>query len=378
MNGNPILPAPDALPLPAPAPLLHGLLLLTFYLHLLFMNGLVGGAVLTFWSHLRARRPGAEGAGLDLELARRVGRLLPTLTAGTITFGVAPLLFLQTLYGQFFFTSSILMAWPWLSVIPVLVLAYYGVYLNSFRGDRLGAARAPLLAVVCLLLLAIAFIYTNNATLMLRPDRWAALHFASAGGGALNLGDPQVIPRWLHMILGAVAVGGLLLAVLGQWTRKRAAGGGDTGGDAAGARMRSVGLGALAYLTMANFLVGMWFLIALRRDVMMLFMGGSPHGTGLLGLGLVLSFAIILLALRARQRSDDGLWPVAAVTLLTVALMVLMRDLVRAGYLAEHYRPETFAVQTQGLNLALFALLLVAGLAIVFWMVRRLLDARPQ
>ena len=60
--------------------------------------------------------------------------------------GVAPLLFLQTLMGQFFFTSSILMGWGWFSVVVVLIFAFYVTYLQSFRGPRLGRARTPLLA----------------------------------------------------------------------------------------------------------------------------------------------------------------------------------------------------------------------------------------
>ena len=54
---------------------------------------------------------------------------------------MAPLLFLQTLMGQFFFTSSILMGWGWFSVVVVLIFAYYGTYLQSFQREKLGTVR---------------------------------------------------------------------------------------------------------------------------------------------------------------------------------------------------------------------------------------------
>jgi len=360
MNGSSFVPAPDALPLPAPEPLLRFLLLLTFLLHLLAMNGLLGGTLLALWSRLRARAPD----DLHGALAARIGRLLPTLFAGTITFGVAPLLFLQALYGRWFLTSSVLMGWPWLAIVPLVTLAYGGAYLESFRRGRLGRLRTPLLAAVSLLLLTVALIYTHNATLMLRPGAWAAAYFARPGGGSLNFGDPQVVPRWLHMVLGAAAVAGLLVAWWGGALRRR--------DPAAGAFMRAHGLTVLGAVTMANFLIGMWFLIALPRPVMLGFMGGSGHATGLLGAGLVLALALIALAMRARGRPDASLRPVTAVALLTLIVMVLMRDYVRAAALAAAGEPAAAAVRTQGLNIALFALLLVGAALTVWWMVRAL------
>ncbi len=363
MTPNPLVPAPDALPLPAPAPLLHGLLLLTFALHLVAMNGLVGGIVLALWLRLR---PGAEPA-TAAAVATRVGKALPVCVAATVTFGVAPLLFLQALYGRFFFTSSVIMAWPWFAVVPLVIAAYYGTYLESFRGPRLGRLRVPAQAATAALLIAVALIYVNNATLMLRPERWAALHFGNPGGTNWNFGDRQVVPRWLHMLLGAVAYGGLLLALWGQARRRK-----DVAG---GLLMRRLGLGALGWLTMANVLVGMWFLVALERDVMLGFMGGSGHATGLLGAGLALALALIALAMRARGRDDASLAPVTIVAAVTLVVMVLMRDHVRSAYLARHGEPVAVATATQGLNIALFGVLLVVAVAAVWWMARRLARA---
>ncbi|MEN8005777.1 MAG: hypothetical protein ABFS42_02135 [Candidatus Krumholzibacteriota bacterium] len=364
LAANVILPAPDALPLPAPAFLMRLLLLLTFYLHLLAMNAMLGGVIITFWARLRRRE---TGDAWDT-LADAVAGTTPALVAATVTLGVAPLLFLQTLMGQFFFTSSILMGWGWFSVVVVLIFAYYGTYLQSFKRDRLGSARTPLLLGTAVLFLWIAFMFSNNTSLMAAVTTWPGKYFSDARGLHLNLDDPTLVPRYLHAILGAVAVAGLMLAL---WGRRRL-----TGGDSSGTFMVRTGLAAFTWTTLVNLLVGSWYLMALPRDAMLQFMGGSPVGTVLLTVGLVLGILMVVLGQRARNLPPGtGLMPVTVLTAVVMAAMVLMRDMARGAVLADLYRPGDFAVKTQVLNLVLFAGLLVGGIAIVVWMVRKLQKA---
>ena len=78
-----------------------------------------------------------------------VAKKLPVLLPATITLGIAPLLFVQVLYGQYFYTSSIIVAWPWFLVLVLLTVAYYGFYYVSFQeraisrqSERRNAVRA--------------------------------------------------------------------------------------------------------------------------------------------------------------------------------------------------------------------------------------------
>jgi hypothetical protein len=360
---NLFIPAPDALPLPAPAPLLQALLLLTFTLHLVAMNALVGGSALALW----LRRPGAHRRGDDPLTAALIGKALPVCVAAAVSLGVAPLLFLQVLYGRWFFTSSVLMAWPWFAVVPLLILAYYGTYLESFRGKHLGRMRTPLAAATTAIFLLIALIYVNNTTLMIRPESWARLHFGNPGGLQWHSQEPQLLPRWLHLMVGAVSVAGWLLALWGQ--QRRVADG------PGGRRLRQLGLSALWNGTLVNILAGTWILLALAPDVRSAFLGGSPHATGLLGLGVTLT-ALLLLAVRRAGRHDArSLVPVTVAAALSLVVMVAMRDAVRGLYLARHGNVPAAVVSTQGLNIALFAALLAGGVAVVWWMMRQL--ARP-
>ena len=73
--------------------------------------------------------------------------------AFAVNFGVAPLLFVQVLYGHLFYTSSILVAVFRLAVIPLLIVAYYALYLHGFRfgvlvGERGGGMDSRLKSIV--------------------------------------------------------------------------------------------------------------------------------------------------------------------------------------------------------------------------------------
>lgn len=123
MNPAALIPPADSIPVHWAW--LEGFLLLTFGFHLLFMNSVVGSAVI---ATVRAvTRPQDPAPTL-------LGKALPSLLALTINFGVAPLLFAQVLYGGFLYTSSVIMAVYWLGLIFVLIAAYYLLY--GFSGSR--------------------------------------------------------------------------------------------------------------------------------------------------------------------------------------------------------------------------------------------------
>jgi hypothetical protein len=157
--------------------------------------------------------------------------------------------------------------------------------------------------------------------------------------------------------------------VLGWWGSRRA--------DAiAGAAMVGTGLKTFTVMTAVNVLAGLWYLMALPREAMLLFVGGSPLGTGILTAGLVLSLVALFLGWRAWKKGPAaGLMPLTLVALVVMAVMVVMRDMARGGILAGLYKPEAFPVEPQWLNMGIFAVLFLGGIGVVVWMVRRLARA---
>jgi hypothetical protein len=354
-----IIPHPDPLPLSAPPALIWFLLLLTFFLHLLPMNFILGGSII---SALLGRRKDVPRE----ELRSFLAKAMPPMVAAAVSFGVAPLLLTQVLFGRLFFSASVLMAWYWLSVIPILILAYFGTYLIAFKGDRLGRARPWVTGLVALLFMSIAFIYTNNMSLMLSPHRFAELHGASAGGTGLNLADATLFPRWLHMVLGAVAVAGLVIAVHGA---RRLEQNPESGRYA----LRLGGHWFMA-ATVLNIGTGCWWLVALPRETMLRFMGGSPVASGVLMLGIVLGIGSLVVV--EGTRNDKApmkrlLWG-SGMLALTLVAMILARDQIRRGALAAAGFEIPVWVEPRWGQLTVFLLLLAGAVLTVWWMVRKL------
>ena len=106
-----LIPALDPLPLPAPAWLFHVLLVFTFFLHALFMNLTLGGTILAAVGQLLGGGRADDHRGV---LADRLMGINTYAISLAITTGVAPLLFVQLLYQQYFYTATILIGWIWL------------------------------------------------------------------------------------------------------------------------------------------------------------------------------------------------------------------------------------------------------------------------
>jgi hypothetical protein len=352
------IPYPDPMPLPAPVWLLRTLLLLTFFLHVLFMNSLLGGAAVALVCCMRRR-----SSAFSAQLAGDLGRLLPSVFAFTITLGVAPLLFLQVMYGQFLYASSILIGVPWLAIIGMVVLAYYGVYIFSMKNPQQNYKTTAVLALVVVLLASIAFVYSNNFTLMLAPERWLNIYHSHAGGWSLNWSEPSLLPRYLHFVLGALAVSGLGLVAMGLRQQED------------GYRQWLIEQGSLLFTgtTLLNFGVGFWFLVKLSGPARLAFVGGNGFATVLLGVGMLLPLAAVAHLIMAKANKSPKRQLVIGVScgLLTVAAMVVMRDVLRNLALAPYFSPNQLAVAPQWSIILLFVLLFIAGLATLCYMLRK-------
>jgi len=144
-----------------------------------------------------------------------IAHRLPTVMAMLINLGVPPLLFAQVLYGRALYTSSVLIGAYWISVIFLLMGSYYGLYYSAKRADARRPWSATGLAAL-VLALTIAFIYTNNMTLMLRPQVWAEMYRHSPSGVQWNTSDSTVWPRWFFFVFGSFSAAGAGLMLLAQ------------------------------------------------------------------------------------------------------------------------------------------------------------------
>ena len=363
---NPLIPALDAFPIPGPAWLFHFLLVFTFVLHMLFMNLTLGGTILAALGQLFSK-----GKADDYRTVMAM-RLMGVNNFGismTITTGIAPLLFVQVLYQQYFYTATIMIAWIWLFLLVFLMIGYYAAYLYKFKGTPAkGTGGTAWLWISAIMFFLIAMIHVAVNLIHSQPDQWAVL---ADSPGAI-LGDATYWPRLLHFVLTGLAFSGVVVA---WWAARQAGKGVDVELNTQIARY---GWRWALWTTVLQIADGFLLLMVLPRPVLIGFMRGGMGTMLPLTLGLLLALGILVMLAKVSNPVEK--FSTVNGTLIgmvaTIAVMSITRHQIRAIYLepaTSQFRLET---APQWGNFALFAVLLVAGLYTVYYMVKEVFESR--
>lgn len=337
----------DNIPVPEAIPVnwlwFQGLLILTFVLHLLLMNIVLGGSLIAIWDNVIKKRslPGVSN--------------LPVILALTINLGVPPLLFVQVLYGHLFYSSSIVMAIPWLLVIPILILAYYGSYIYVKNIDRAPVWARASLIVSALFLLYIGFMYVNNSTLAINPANWGK-YYDKPGGMSLNLSEPSLWPRYLHFILAAISVASLAIAIFVNIRLKES--------PEEQEKIIRLNMRRFGWLTLIQFGIGIWFWLSNPRDVWMIFMGDSIVATAFMVLSWLLAISMVISAFKLKIRAT------AIHVVLIIVLMVFIREFLRSAWLKDVFNTRSLEVVSKVSPFITFLVVFVVGLYLLYYMYR--------
>lgn len=356
MDPNQLIPTPDVLS--APWELFNLLLVGTFTLHLLAANIMLGALFVVFWYSIKNRTPKIPDPP-----DRLISRKLPIAIAFTINLGVPPLLFLQVIYGNFIYVSSVLMAVYWLSLFVLIILAYYGVYLFNFKYDSLARRRSWVMGLVIALILVVGFFFTNSLLLMIDPKSWTR-YFSEPWGRIIHTAEPSLVPRYLHFVLASLATGGLIMGLIGWWKEKQ--------GETEAGETFSQGLFFYALVTMLQFLVGAWYLGTIPQGALAQIMFEGRVIFPIFILSVILGITSILFGFSRLP------WHTTITFVLTVLFMVLFRYAVRGFYLQpyiENNRPES---AYQFSPVFLFLIVLLIGIASVTYVIRLALRSRRE
>jgi len=151
----------------------------TLVAHLLLVSYVVAGSLwLAADRMFGGRSPGDRSCGL---VSETLSDWLPFALGAAITAGVAPLLFVQVLYKQSFYTANLLLFHRWMLILPVLIVGFYLLYLGKTRRmeawPRSVQLTLRLATLACFLF--IGWSWTENHLLSLDRQAWPAFYASS-------------------------------------------------------------------------------------------------------------------------------------------------------------------------------------------------------
>ncbi len=347
-----LIPAPDVSPVPSPPDLFVFFIMFTFFVHLLFMNLTLGGSILFVVSKYFSKKETTKA------IAKEIGSVNTFNISLTITTGIAPLLFYQVIYGQFFYSSSVLLGWKWLFVLVAVTVAYYFYYLYKMKPGYLkdgNDSGGGFVVISTVLFLYVALMLTTNTVLSMQPEKWLDIYMKKSSAFAIF----TVIPRVLHFIFAAVAFTGVFLMAYPKFRKSL--------NKDVKEEMYEFGKKSFVYATMIQIPVGILFLFSLKSEAMGMVLGGSPVGFIFWIIGI---FSALYGVSRVFSKKES-VGVLSVLLLLSVASMVIVRRVVENGYWDKYFNYSSLKVAPQWDVFGLFAILFVALLALLFYTLKR-------
>ncbi len=186
------------------------LAVLTFALHILFVQLLLGTSVITIWGSFSKNTHWRRLAAAMLKVAK-------VSTSVAIVFGVAPLLFVQVVYDPHWYASNVLSAMWVIAFIFILIFAYWGIFYyyfqNSKNKDKTVQPKSRWAMIFSLaLMLVVGFIMHSLTSQMLHPELWKDWYTPN---GVLDYSGSKLhaynVWRFAFFISMAIPVAGAML-----------------------------------------------------------------------------------------------------------------------------------------------------------------------
>ena len=199
-------PIPKDIPLELPLPewLLVTLLIVSFLAHIIFINLMLGGSIITLWAQIK----GLKNKEYDT-FAHEVAKTITVNKSMAVVLGVAPLLCINTLYTIYFYSANALTGFAWILIIPLVTVAFLLTYLHKYTWDALAESRRVHIGIIATavgIFLFIPLIFLTNVNLLMFPEKWGTVR------GFLDaLVLPNVFPRYFEFLGACITITGVFL-----------------------------------------------------------------------------------------------------------------------------------------------------------------------
>jgi cytochrome c len=337
------IPPDFPLPIPGNLTLLQFLIVLTFVLHIIFVNftlSFATGAVI-----LEASAMKTHSRRLD-DMARICSLHASIHKSIAVVLGVAPLLIISVIYTQYFYTSTLLIGKAWLSLIILLITAFLLLYVYKFSWEKWENKKGLHFLVgfaAMLILLFVPLIFIVNVVSMLYPEKWAGAN----GFFHSLLHYPQIWQRYAHFILASLATGGFYMYLYFSIKQRK---------QALSDVEQSLKLGGVKvafWITLLQLVFGSLLLISFDRNIMLLFMGDDAVLTTLLFLSVFLTILLCALLYVVSKNDRPSMFYASLLCfVLIVGIMGWMRHEVRESYLKPYINeyPRTIEMQKENVK----------------------------
>jgi len=325
------------------------LMVITFAVHIMFVNFTLGLSFFSAYGFVR-------GNGYWGGLSRSLSKATTPNASLAILFGIAPLLFVQVVYDPFWYASNMLSAAWALGFILILMLGYGLTYIFYLKwGPGRGAGFAAIGALSFVLFLFAGAIMHVLGYQLLQPEKWLQWYVEGNGVDASGTSlHAFQLPRFLHFMVPSFAMAGLFLMLYAWYFKDRP----DRDREHL-ARVAGAGAGIAFFFTALQAIVGVWWLFSLPPEFRFF---TNPFFLIAAVMGVSLLFYLYL------GRKDPFRYAVRAGVwaFLTIFAMSFAREALRTKYVGRFgYSIFDYKVNLDLGSTALFLCTFIVGVFIV-------------
>lgn len=348
---------------------------LTLVVHVFLMSYVLAGSTWLAWATMFPGRDVLPRTKQPLAMILR--DWMPFALSGAITAGVAPLLFVQILYRQQFYTANLLLGWRWMMVIPVLVIAFYLLYVIKSKAVSRWPfpVRAGLAMSVAGSFLFVAFCWTTNHLLSLDQASWPEIYRSRRAIDAMG----PLCFRLLTWVAGSFPT----MSILASWQlwgmRRREANREPSISADDWVALYDREDRRLAMVSLIGLLVavssGLCYAITLKSHVASQLTGNSGLPWLLIGIACV-AFQTIGWSLQLRKLCFCPRWltAITVAALGTLLATASLREIIRLTQTDLTQAAESTRVAGDVGGFALFVIFMIMNTALIGWCLRMVMN----